>query len=107
MSAIPRILMLVPHDPAADPRIEWTANTCAEIAPTTVVGVSWAPRSPARELRGNLLIERVAVTDVLSPFVRNVGRAGSLLHRLPAVTHHTERRFSGVERHGIGTYIGE
>lgn len=107
MPATPRILMLVPHDPAADPRIEWTANTCATIAPTTVIGVAWAPRLPTRELRGNLLIERVAVADVLSPFVRNLWRVGSRLQGMPSVTRHTEHRVAGVIDRGATTHLAE
>jgi glycosyltransferase involved in cell wall biosynthesis len=60
-----RILMLVPHEPDADPRVRWVMQLCKEIGPTEVIGLSaWngtevGSNKPLRETEGNIYVERI------------------------------------------------
>src|SRR5207245_8005977 len=60
MSSPPRILMLVPHEPEADPRIKWVTQLCAQIGRTDIIGyTSSVDDKPAREYDGVIYTERV------------------------------------------------
>lgn len=64
-----RILMLVPHEPDADPRIEWVKQLCLEIGPTDVIGLgerSILGDKPRREYDGKVYVERIDVVEFAS-----------------------------------------
>ncbi|MEX5219328.1 MAG: glycosyltransferase family 4 protein [Nitrospira sp.] len=67
-----RILMLVPHEPDADPRVRWVMQLCREIGPTEVIGLSaWNSagvdsNKPVREAEGNIYVERIDLHEYAS-----------------------------------------
>jgi len=58
-----RILMLVPHDPSLDPRVEWIAELCAQSGQTNIIGFIGDLEKPAREYQGRVYIERVLASE--------------------------------------------
>jgi glycosyltransferase involved in cell wall biosynthesis len=69
-----RILMLVPHEPSLDPRIQWVTNLCRRIGATEVLGVVPSRRmdKPVREYDGRVYLERIRQSDVASPAVQSI-----------------------------------
>ncbi|MGQ0812304.1 MAG: glycosyltransferase family 4 protein [Nitrospiraceae bacterium] len=67
-----RILMLVPHEPEADPRIKWVKQLCLEIGPTDVIGAlslneqSALRDKPCREYDGRVYVERINIFEFAS-----------------------------------------
>lgn len=74
-----RILVLVPHEPELDPRIEWSVRLCRAIATTDVIATTWWSTKPTHEFDGTVAIERVDATTYAS---RRVLRASAVLGRL-------------------------
>jgi glycosyltransferase involved in cell wall biosynthesis len=72
----PRILVLCPHDPSADPRVGWVANLCAEYARTDVIGAVHATDRPWCEYDGRLYIERMHAGTNASPWAHVLARLG-------------------------------
>lgn len=58
-----RIMMLVPHDPDLDPRVEWVINLCAEFEKTEVFGFVEESLKPLREYDQTVYVERVLYKD--------------------------------------------
>lgn len=54
-----RILMLVPHEPDLDPRVDWVIKLCSEIGRTDVLGYTSKTQKPLREYYQQVYIERV------------------------------------------------
>lgn len=75
-----RILVLVPHDPHLDPRIAWSIELCRAVAPTDVVGATWAVegREPVA-YDGRVLVEAAHAAEYLS-------RSGHVAQRIAAWT---------------------
>lgn len=98
-----RILMLVPHEPDADPRVGWVAKLCEEIGPTDIIGVSaWQPAAAYRtkslcEATGNVYLERIDLYEYASPRKK----AWAMLTSVLSVGG-TVRRYLERERHGQG-----
>ena len=56
----PRILMLVPHEPYLDPRVQWATDLCADLCRTDVIGWSTHLSTQAsREYDGTVYTELV------------------------------------------------
>ena len=75
-----RILVHVPHDPHLDPRIAWSIELCRAVAPTDVVGATWAVegREPVA-YDGRVLVEAAHAAEYLS-------RSGHVAQRIAAWT---------------------
>jgi glycosyltransferase involved in cell wall biosynthesis len=58
-----RILMLVPHDPTADPRVMWVISMCAGLMRTDVLAAVWETVRTTREYTGTIFIERFSISD--------------------------------------------
>ncbi len=71
-----RILVLVPHEPTDDPRIQWVTDLCARVARTDVLGSTFSTALQAREYSGNVYLERVNIAENAS--LRVVDRANRL-----------------------------
>lgn len=85
----PYILMLVPHDPKADPRVGWATELCANFAKTHVIGMmNWSDRYPRLEYDQQAYIERCFLQDYLSLPTRVICKIGGLL-----TLHGTTDRF--------------
>lgn len=54
-----RIMMLVPHEPTLDPRVDWAIKLCAEIGKTDVFGFVFKTEKPLREYDQTIYLERV------------------------------------------------
>lgn len=63
----PRILVLVPHEPTADPRVSWATQICAEVGRTDVLAMTWySEQFPRREYDGRVYLERGFITEYAS-----------------------------------------
>lgn len=61
-----RILMLVPHEPDADPRIKWVTELCAQVGRTDIIGFTYSvDDKPAREYHDLIYTERANLYDYL------------------------------------------
>lgn len=65
-----RILMLVPHEPTLDPRVEWVIKLCAEIGRTDVLGYANKTQKPLKEYYQQVYIERVRYEQYVSRVAR-------------------------------------
>lgn len=98
--SLDRILVLVPHDPHLDPRIDWTIELCREVAPTDVIGATWTVGGEAIAYDGRVLVEAAYAAEYLSRSGRAAQRVSQWADR-PSVQsllrHRAERRSSGME----------
>lgn len=75
-----RILMLVPHEPEADPRIRWVTRLCQDIGRTEIIGAVCLPfgaqtySKPMREYAGAISVDRIKIFDYSSWFWRFILR---------------------------------
>lgn len=74
-----RILMLVPHDPQSDPRVQWVAGLCSEVAWTEIVGAipeyEGADRDlPVREYDGRCYTVRIKLREAASWVAKQLAR---------------------------------
>lgn len=96
-----RILMLVPHEPDADPRVRWVMQLCDEIGPTDVIGVSaWNTggahsNKPLREAEGNIYVERIDLHEYASKRLKAWAMFTSFLSVGGTIRRYLERK-----RHG-------
>ena len=69
-----RILMLVPHEPCLDPRIQWVTSLCRAIGPTDILGAvpSRPVDKPAREYDGRVYLERVQHSEAASAAAQSI-----------------------------------
>lgn len=58
-----RILMLVPHEPDADPRIGWVTELCTAVAETVVLGTTWSTDRPTGAHPGDASVECIYIPD--------------------------------------------
>jgi len=95
-----RILMLVPHEPDADPRVRWVMQLCGDIAPTEVIGLDgWSDtgirKKPFREYEGNVWIERIERLDYASWKVKFELQWTKWLSKGGAITRYLDRERNG------------
>jgi glycosyltransferase involved in cell wall biosynthesis len=101
-------MMLVPHEPDADPRIEWVSRLCGEIAPTVVVAATWPGSKPLREIRGDTYIERVSIGEALPPWLYRATQLGTRLFETRLVREYGAQRQAPPEdpiRHGTRAVV--
>ena len=91
------ILMLVPHDPKEDPRVEWAAASCLQLAPTRVIAIDTRQNTPLRSYDGSLYVEKVDLRTTSSTLARLCSRVGSVAHHLGGVDRYTQRRIRALE----------
>jgi glycosyltransferase involved in cell wall biosynthesis len=73
----PLILMLVPHEPDEDPRIQWVTKLCAQVGRTDVIGFAKTVGDTAtRHYDGLVFVDRSNPSDYI------IGKRHSLLWRL-------------------------
>lgn len=81
-----RILMLVPHEPGADPRVEWVKQLCLKVGATDVIGAlsvseaSILREKPIREYDGRVYVERINVFEFSSIGAKGVHLLASIFH---------------------------
>ncbi len=80
----PYTLMLVPHEPEANPRVGWAIDLCRQVGRVHVIGsIPKSNKNPLREYNGRVFIERNPVIEQVNlATVRSL--FGSTLNRLPA-----------------------
>jgi len=88
----PRILMLVPHEPDADPRIGWVADVCTAIADTVILGATWS-KEP-RTQRGDAPVERIYIPAGAGLPARGLGFIGGAVQRLTSTVDRSHRLLS-------------
>jgi glycosyltransferase involved in cell wall biosynthesis len=77
----PYIVMLVPHEPTADPRIKWVASLCKGIARTDILASVDSLIAPHITVDGDIWTERTSTAELASH--RSLG-LGLLGHKLLA-----------------------
>lgn len=66
-----RIMMLVPHEPEEDPRINWVAGLCRQIGRTDIISCHWSTDKPLREYDDVVYVERANIAEYISMSRRN------------------------------------
>jgi glycosyltransferase involved in cell wall biosynthesis len=72
----PRILMLVPHEPDDDPRIDWTMRLCRQVGRTDVLSIVYSPLKPSRVYDGPIFLERAIIGEYQTRTDRILTRIG-------------------------------
>ncbi|MEP6892167.1 MAG: glycosyltransferase [Gaiellaceae bacterium] len=79
---LPRLLMLVPHEPDLDPRVGWAIGLCREMARTDVIAATWNSTKPSVEYDGVVSVERIDYTQYASRRAKAIARVAAQLDRL-------------------------
>jgi glycosyltransferase involved in cell wall biosynthesis len=103
-----RILLLVPHEPADDPRVGWVTSLCAAAAPTEVLSGWYRRHGPAVEFDGHLYTERF----LLEVYIRKswwLDRLAGLEERKLAqefvATHQDKSKWVAERGAGVGRWV--
>jgi glycosyltransferase involved in cell wall biosynthesis len=90
-----RILVLVPHDPDADPRIGWVGDLCVAVADTLILGTTWSTERSGRAYRGDAIVERIYVPDTAGAPTKALNLVIARLQRMLSPAAPAQERMAG------------